>query len=288
MTYEEARAARRNLRATQPVEAPVLNSAVNRTDTTLAASLDEALKGGRIAERDRYFATSLLEGFRRYGSFTEKQRPHVERLVAATPATPVESPDARLGAALEAAIPYVPQRDISFAQSLLNGFKRFGSFTDRQRPYAERFANYFPASLEQAPYEQAPVQAPQKPAETLCPNICSKVNLNGFSRFTVGKLGLSLKNDGSVVWVKWDGKIVGVIDSATTALRTTHRYASSYAVEQALVALAAVEADPLAAARDNGVKTGRCSCCGRPLTDPVSIGFGIGPICRERGFGIVL
>lgn len=48
-------------------------------------------------------------------------------------------------------------------------------------------------------------------------------------------------------------------------------------------AVAAVAADPLTAAIEYGKATGRCSCCGRELTDPVSIAKGIGPIC-ESGF----
>jgi hypothetical protein len=31
-----------------------------------------------------------------------------------------------------------------------------------------------------------------------------------------------------------------------------------------------------------GRATGSCSCCGRELTDPVSIEAGIGPICAGR------
>lgn len=33
-----------------------------------------------------------------------------------------------------------------------------------------------------------------------------------------------------------------------------------------------------------GHRTGRCSCCGRTLTNPASIELGIGPICAERYF----
>lgn len=40
-------------------------------------------------------------------------------------------------------------------------------------------------------------------------------------------------------------------------------------------------ADPAAAAKLYGVRTGNCSCCGRELTDPNSIARGIGPICAE-------
>jgi hypothetical protein len=41
-------------------------------------------------------------------------------------------------------------------------------------------------------------------------------------------------------------------------------------------------ADPIEAAIAYGRKTGICACCGRELTDPVSISQGIGPICASR------
>ena len=290
MNYEESRNARRARRIASQFANPTtpeLNSTVNSTDATLGRRLGEALAEGAIGERDRYFAQSLLDGFRKYGSFTDRQRPHVERLLSG-PSAPVDGPDKALGERLRASLPHVAPLDQGFAQSLLNGFDRYGSFTDRQRPYVERIVQNVAAALSFAAMAPKAPKAPEKPQATLCPNICSKVNLDGFSRFTVGKLSLTLKNDGSVIWVKWDGRIAGSIDPVTCGYRETRRYLAGYALGEALAALLAVEADPLAAARENGVKTGRCSCCGRPLTDPVSIGYGIGPICRERGFGIKL
>jgi hypothetical protein len=50
-------------------------------------------------------------------------------------------------------------------------------------------------------------------------------------------------------------------------------------------AILAAAVRPLAAAVAYGRATGRCSCCGRPLTNDVSIRLGIGPICRGRYFG---
>jgi hypothetical protein len=47
-------------------------------------------------------------------------------------------------------------------------------------------------------------------------------------------------------------------------------------------AIVEVCADPKKAAEAYGQETGRCSCCGRELTDPVSIANNIGPICAER------
>jgi hypothetical protein len=47
-------------------------------------------------------------------------------------------------------------------------------------------------------------------------------------------------------------------------------------------ALAAIAADPRGEAVRYGRATGSCSCCGRELTDPVSIEQGIGPICVTK------
>ena len=98
--------------------APVTTA--DNSDLSLWHQLKAAVEGGTIAERDLAFATSLSNGFVKYGSFTPKQRPHVERLIAA-PAAPVEGPDALLARSLEAALPYVATKDQGFALSLLNG-----------------------------------------------------------------------------------------------------------------------------------------------------------------------
>lgn len=37
---------------------------------------------------------------------------------------------------------------------------------------------------------------------------------------------------------------------------------------------------PLTATRAFGLRTGICSCCGRTLTNPLSVSLGIGPVCR--------
>lgn len=48
--------------------------------------------------------------------------------------------------------------------------------------------------------------------------------------------------------------------------------------------LAALENIEEAAVR-YGHATGSCSCCGRPLSNPLSVKLGIGPICRGHFFG---
>ena len=46
-------------------------------------------------------------------------------------------------------------------------------------------------------------------------------------------------------------------------------------------ALLRIAADPRKAAVDFGRLTGKCACCGRKLTNKVSVDLGIGPICLE-------
>lgn len=52
-----------------------------------------------------------------------------------------------------------------------------------------------------------------------------------------------------------------------------------------VAALNTIAANPVEAAKAYGKLTGKCSCCGRTLTDPQSIELGIGPICQDNWFG---
>lgn len=47
-------------------------------------------------------------------------------------------------------------------------------------------------------------------------------------------------------------------------------------------ALRVIAQNPAKAAQEYGKKTGECSCCGRELSDPVSVERGIGPICAAN------
>lgn len=234
-----------------------------------------------IAARDASFARSLMDGFAKYGSFTDKQRPHVERLAGLAPASPVAesavADDVKLADALRDNLGNLTsQRDHEFASSLLEGFKRYGSFTAKQRPYVERLigtgANF---ANRDAPVAAAPVAK-------LYPNLCKVVSLDAFARFLVGNFRATLKNDGSAIWLKWEDTLFGVIDTSTGMYRKLVRGLTDSAHKMAEHALDSIEADPKAAASADGILTGRCSCCSRPLTDPASIEIGIGPICLEK------
>ena len=59
-----------------------------------------------------------------------------------------------------------------------------------------------------------------------------------------------------------------------------------YGDRDLLPALLEAARDPVAAAQSYGRSTGSCGCCGRALTDPVSVYGGIGPTCLERLAGL--
>jgi Family of unknown function (DUF6011) len=46
--------------------------------------------------------------------------------------------------------------------------------------------------------------------------------------------------------------------------------------------IVAIMDNPYTLIKAHGKKTGICSCCGRTLTNKLSIRLGIGPICREK------
>lgn len=61
------------------------------------------------------------------------------------------------------------------------------------------------------------------------------------------------------------------------------RFHKAYGCDAATEArVLAVAADPLGQAVLYGQQTGNCGCCGRELTDPVSIAAGIGPVCASK------
>ena len=46
--------------------------------------------------------------------------------------------------------------------------------------------------------------------------------------------------------------------------------------------IAEIAKDPRGKAVEHGRMTGRCSCCGRELSDPKSVALGIGPVCADQ------
>jgi hypothetical protein len=93
-------------------------------------------------------------------------------------------------------------------------------------------------------------------------------------RFTFSLAGENSRNAGSI-YVKDGETYLGKITDGRF-------HASRDCTEELQAAIIAAAANPEEAARAYGLEFGICSCCGRKLTNKLSIELGIGPICRER------
>jgi hypothetical protein len=94
------------------------------------------------------------------------------------------------------------------------------------------------------------------------------------SDFTFSPASESSRNAGSIYVKQGDLYLGKVAEGKFTRSRDC-----TAEVEAEIVAVCA---DPSSAAVAYGKRTGRCSCCGRELTNALSIELGIGPICRGK------
>ena len=110
-----------------------------------------------------------------------------------------------------------------------------------------------------------------------------KAQAAGLSRLAYRAEGLTLSlakaasaNPGAIYVKAGDDYLGKVIENkflATNAATNEHKRLLNVIAE-----------NPVGVARAYGKRTGICSCCGRELTDPVSIENGIGPICESKWF----
>lgn len=165
-----------------------------------------------------------------------------------------------------------------FAYSLVNTLIKEGGLTENQYNAAVRMFNKHKAKLE------AQANAPT-------------INLTGFHdlfkrahdsgltkpKLFIGTLMFSEApahgNNADHIYVKDSGDYSGKITPQG-------KFIPFRAREDLQDELLEIAKDPTKAMLDHGHQSGRCSCCGRELTDPDSVDAGIGPVCAKK-WGIV-
>ena len=168
-----------------------------------------------------------------------------------------------------------------FASSLVQQYDRKRSLSDKQLDAAERMLAKIAANRAE---KAARAAAAPSVDLTRVHAMFAKAMASGHKRPVYRAAGLALslaplsgRNAGSI-YVKDDetGDYLGKVteDLRFNPLRTAPEWAAE--------ALSRIARDPSAAAVEYGRETGRCSCCGRELTNPDSIALGIGPICKDR------
>jgi len=168
----------------------------------------------------------------------------------------------------------------AFAQSLLDAARKYGELTDGQV-----------AAIDKCIARDAERQAAAQARAEAAPTVETKKLFAAFDKakasglkypklhlqdLTISPAGASSKNAGSL-YVKSGETYLGKITNEKF-------FASRDCNDAAAQTVASAIADPLAAAVATGKLTGRCCCCGRELTDPVSVERGIGPICEANWF----
>jgi hypothetical protein len=162
----------------------------------------------------------------------------------------------------------------SFASSLVEGFNKYHSFTERQRPYAQKLASS----------EVAQASTP------LAVDRSKFVDLTGLPAgwYAVEKRRYRVKRPKQGSWTGWtfldDGSAYGASEKygrqkpESKILQITARNADLVARDLRII----LQSPPHVAAAQYGRITGSCGICGRVLEDPESVARGIGPVCASR------
>lgn len=178
-------------------------------------------------------------------------------------------------------------RDREFALSLIDQYERRGDLSPKQIPWVDTLIERAQAAA--APKAEKPVLAFSVIASLFetagrnlkRPSLVLSAPWGGEVR--IKRAGEQSREPGSLVLVDrpgFDATYFGRI-SRTGELTLARSLPASRA--DALTAmLCEFSADPATYARMDGKRTGRCCCCARELTDPVSVEMGIGPVCADR------
>lgn len=180
---------------------------------------------------------------------------------------------------------------LNFAQSLRETVKKYGRLSERQLGAA---LNCIAKYEEAQRLAKANLEVAAKASEGLdmskVEEAMSRAKSNGIKK---PKMRLALGEDDSMTLSlagpnsRWNGSIYVVQYCGTYLGRITDnvfipsREGSSLGIESIISALA----KPMDSAVAYGRRFGDCSCCGRELTNHVSIEMGIGPICASKFFG---
>lgn len=168
--------------------------------------------------------------------------------------------------------------DFAFAVSLRASVEKYGSLTQAQIDAARGAIAKRDAARAAAQdrKENAPAITMDKIEEAF-----ATARANGLRKIKVRFVGLTFKPaksdsaNAGALYVKEGEQYLGKIMGGKFM-------ASRECGAERTAKILEIARDPKAAAVAHGKLTGSCSCCGRELTDPVSVENGIGPICQAK------
>lgn len=170
---------------------------------------------------------------------------------------------------------FLSSSSFDFAVAMVEAVKKFGSLTDNQMGAVNRCMEKAAARVVTREQNSTAINVDTIKAAF------DAAKASGLKRpgIVCGPVDFSLapdhgRNPGAI-YCKVDGNYVGMIVAGQFK-------AGRDCTAEHTALLVRIAQDPKAAAIEHGKMTGRCSCCNRLLTDPVSVANGIGPICASR------
>lgn len=210
------------------------------------------------------FGASLIKGCRRYGGLTPRQLAAVQRNVIVSPA-PIPFPELTAEQIVTSPAHVAAINPPDVTASLQAQIRATGAAVVvlSQRPA--------PIIIEATRVRTA--------MDAAAASGLRKVRLV-LGAITFKLSGASWRNGAGMILCYHNGAYKGWIDRENVFRAPGN--AASYLAPEALSAFNLAASDPEAAARTYGRDHGRCACCQRVLTDPVSIMQSMGPICAQR------
>lgn len=170
----------------------------------------------------------------------------------------------------------------NFVRSLLDQWRERGTLSDKQIAAAINQIEKAAARDAERAAKRAVEDAKAQVDTSKFRELFETAKANGIKRpsLWIGDLKISeapaYGANAGALYVKCHGEYAGKIVGAT--------FKGAYGADKdaILAELLAVATNPAEALRLKGKQTGKCCCCGRELTDPVSVAAGIGPICANN------
>lgn len=186
---------------------------------------------------------------------------------------------------LRAFITYIEEKDRAFATSLVNWIISSGAnWSAKQRYWAELLIKRG-EEIKEANDKKIAAVVPKK-----FPNIAKLFLSNtNIANLALPKISYTLSANGPIIELFYN-KNYNCIQARLPGKKLIGTIRLPAGVEDtrwpirpdAMVYLAQIEADPIAAAKLSGKLTSCCSFCSRELTDELSVKAGYGPICAEH------
>ena len=178
------------------------------------------------------------------------------------------------------------EKDRSFAQSLIDGFYKYGRFSDRQEPWVIKLIDRAKRESRESgqPKQSLDLTKINEMFDTAKGNGLKRMSLRFLdeagAQFSVSPAAATSRNAGMLYVKSADDGYLGKIDQQGVFHGAWNT--AGDATTKAQAALVEFSRDPVGKSKLYGKLTNSCCYCGKELNDPRSVMAGYGPICADN------